>query len=204
MRRYVIVLAIVAVLVGSLFRAADETGVRLMKMFATLGIFLFGVVGSMAITRLQSRAGLKELEGALKSLEPDGLITDWAHQGGGKPDYLVVGPGGLVAVCLDETPQSTWARLAAGKVARGRERVLSAARWVREQLTDAELPVETVLVLTRRKALADYAADGVAVLNVENLSGHIRARWDRELLTEQARIKLTRHLRQAAGNGTKE
>jgi len=55
-RRYVITLMFLALVIGSLFRAADQTGIRLMKMFGVMGIFLFGVVGTMALTRLQSGA----------------------------------------------------------------------------------------------------------------------------------------------------
>jgi hypothetical protein len=209
-RRYVIVLAVMAVLIGSLFKAGAQTGVRLMNMFATIGVFLFGVVGTLALTRWQSREGHKAIEAALKSLEPTWLITDWAHNGGGKPDYLLVGPGGIVAICVDETPQSSWKRTAIRKVARSRERTLAAVRWLRDRLSamgaDAtalvregtnEVPVTPLVVMTRRQAVPDYTAEGVTVVNPDQLAAHIRGLGERELLDERTRIKLTRTFRTA-------
>lgn len=203
MRRYIIALVIMAILVGSLFRATAQTGVRLMNMFATIGIFLFGVVGSLALTRWQSNAGVKEVQGALKSLEPDWLITDWAFRGGGRPDYLLVGPGGLVAVCLDETPQSTWPFRPHRRLARSRERTEAAVRWLRDQLSGAapeggvELPVAAVMVMTRRRAEPDAPLGGVTVLNTEHLADHIRTLSSQELLDDRARVQLTRTFRSA-------
>ncbi|HWI61676.1 MAG TPA: hypothetical protein VNT75_07565 [Symbiobacteriaceae bacterium] len=197
MRRYVIVLIVMAILIGSLFRASEQTGVRLMNMFATIGIFLFGVVGTMALSRWQSSAGLKEVQAALKSLEPGWVITDWAHQGGGRPDYLLVGPGGIVSVCLDETPQSTWARFARKRLERSRDRAEATVRWLQERRPEGETPVSAVLVLTRRRADADSAAGAVPVLNAEQLAEHIRSLGSQELLDERARIALTRTFRSA-------
>ncbi len=200
MRRYVITLLAIAFLVGTLFKAADDTGVRLMKMFGTLGIFLFGVVGTMALTRWQSQSGLKETQEALKQVEPEGfIITDWAQQGAGKPDYVLVGPGGVVAVCLEETPGSTRAKKAAVNVAKGRERAQTAVRWVRDRLNTAgqDLPVSAFLVMTRRKAEETYSAENVAVINPDRLGEHLRSQVSQPLLDEPARIKLTRILRQA-------
>lgn len=210
MRPYIIALAIIAVLVGSLFRGTAETGYRLFNMFATMGVFLFGVVGTMALTRWHSRQGHKAIETELKSLEPDWLITDWAYQGGGKPDYLLVGPAGIVAVCVDETPQSSFARFARSKVARSRERTLAAVRWLRDRLTGAagsstlpvsqgapDLPVTPILVMTRRRAEVDYTAEGVMVVNPDQLAAQIRSLGERELLDERARVKLTRAFRTA-------
>jgi hypothetical protein len=209
-RRYLITVAIMAVLIGALFQGAEQTGVKLFNMAATIGILLFGIVGTIAINRHQSRTGLKEIETVLKSLEPDCLITDWAYKGAGRPDYLVVAPGGVMAICLDNTAQSSFAKRAAGLVARGRERAQASVRWLRERINEAgpglkeplsdlvrEMPVEPVLLLVRRRATAEYSADGVTVLNAEQLAEHIRSLSDRHLLEEPARIKLTRVFRSA-------
>lgn len=210
MRAYLIGLTIMAVLVGTLFRAAEQTGIPLMRMFGTFGIFLFGVVGTMALGRLQSRSGLREIEAALKSLEPEWVVTDWAYQGKGRPDYLVIGPGGAVAICLDETPQSAWARRAEASIARGRAKAEVAAGWVQQQLSAAAngiqgplagqvtgLPVSPVLLLNRRRAVPGYSAEGVPVLNAEELAAHIQSLAQGERLDQQGRIKLTRVLRGA-------
>lgn len=201
MRRYVIVLVFMAILIGSLFRASADTGVRLMNMFATIGIFLFGVVGTLALTRWQSQNGVKDVQAALKALEPEWVITDWAAQGGGRPDYLLVGPGGIVCVCVDETPQSTRARFARKRIGRARDRVRGAERWVRERLGgdgSPALPVLTVLLLTRRRAETEYTADGVTVLNPPGLADHVGPMGAADpLLDQRERFSLTRKLRGA-------
>lgn len=209
MRRYVITMLVVAFLIGSLFKAADETGVRLMKMFGTLGILLFGVVGTLALTRWQSREGLKTLEAALKSLEPEHLITDWAFRGEGRPDYLVVGPAGLFAVCLEDVSQSVGAKRATARIAKGRERTLKATEWLRSHLTEAssvpdqaqgtictEIAVKPVLVLLRRRLVSECVADGVTVVNAEQLAESIGGAHEQQMLDEAARRKITRWFRQ--------
>lgn len=200
MRRYLIVLVLMAILIGSLFRASEQTGVRLMNMFATIGIFLFGVVGTLALSRWQTSSGLKEVQAALKSLEPEWVITDWVQQGGGRPDYLLVGPAGVVCVCIDETPQSTWGRFARKRVARGCGRTEAAAVWLRGRLqgtAEPELPVSAVLVLTRRRTEPEYNAGTTAVLNADQLAEHVRTLSGPVLLDEGSRFKLTRSLRTA-------
>lgn len=208
MRRYIVTLALMAILVGSLFKASQQTGVRLMNMFATLGIFLFGVVGTMALTRYQSREGLKEIEAALKSLEPQWLITDWLRRGGGYPDYLLVGPGGLVAVCVEETPQSAFRGTVARNLKRARERASASMQWVRERLggvgpalevsggmSAPDLPIATVVVMNRRKAEPGFSTEGIPVLNSEDLARYVRRLWEEDPLDERARVTLTRALR---------
>jgi len=204
-RRYVITMVIMAFAVGALFKAADETGIRILKMFGVIGIFMMGIVGTLALTRLQSRSGLNEVEKALKSLEPDFFITDWAFQGGGKPDFLLVGPCGLVSVCVDETAQNTSARSMAGRVIKARERARETVRWLRDRLNQSapelkapladvvkEIPVAAVLVYTRRRVEPSYSGDGVTAVNPEGLAGHIRSLAGQPILNQQARIALTR------------
>lgn len=208
MRRYLIALVVISLLAGSFFRAAQQSGSKIMNMFGVLTVFLLGVLGSMAVTRWQSRTGLKETEAALKSLEPECLLTDWLGRGGGRPDYLVVGPGGLAAVCVDETPGNWGARRAAPAVGKARERVRSTIEWVRDRLGEAapavqgplgesvhDLAAKPIVVLTRRKALADYSAEGVTVVNADQLAAAVRAEWGQVLLDDKDRVQLTRLLR---------
>lgn len=193
-----ITLAIIAFLVGTLFRATAETGVRLMNMFATLGIFFFGLIGSMALSRWQSRQGLNEVEAALKRLEPDWIITDWAFRGGGRSDYVLVGPGGVAAICLDEVAGSAFAWRARGQVEKARERAQAAADWVRERLSPygEPVPVQPLVVLVRRKSSPDYSTESIPVCNPDQVVEQLRALGEQELFDPQARIKLTRLLRQ--------
>lgn len=201
MRWYLVTLLIIAFLVGTLFRATEQTGVRLFNMFATMGVFLFGLVGSLALARLQRRSGLKGVEGALKSLEPEWVITDWAGAGGNKPDYLLVGPTGVAAVCVDETAGSTLAWRARQLVERNRQRAERSAEWVRGQLGQAngEVPVFPVLLLSRRKAVAEYSKGQIAVLNPDQLAAHLRSGEQPSLFEQPERFRLTRLLREGTG-----
>lgn len=203
MRGYVITLFLIAFLVGSLFQAAEETGMRIWNMFATMGIFLFGLAGSLAIGRLQAASGLSRAEAALQALEPEWVITDWSGSPGERPDYVLVGPGRVAAVCVDETPGSAptwWARRLIGRSARRAER---AAGWVRRRLGELpggeEVPVRAYLLLTRRRALSEYSTRRVAVLNPEDLAGHLPAEGE---LPVPLRFRFTRLLRGEEGAKT--
>jgi hypothetical protein len=202
-RAYLIALAVIALLIGSLFQAAEATGVRVMRMFGTMGIAFFGIVATMMIVRWQSRTGLGDVERAIKSLEPEGLITDWAFQGRGRPDYLVVAPAGIIAICLDETAQAVREKKAVHRIGKGRERVKESVRWLRDRMGTGltlgdgvtELKVGAYLVLLRRKARPEDSADDVAVVNPEELAERLAGFRAPAALDQQARIKLTRHFR---------
>lgn len=197
MRRYVVTLLIIAFLVGTLFRATDMTGMRIWNMFATMGIVLFGLVGSLALTRLQRRSGQKNVEAAIKALEPDWVVTDWVGSGGDKPDYLLVGPTGIAAVCVDETAGSSFAWRARQLVAKSRTRAARSAEWVRSQLrqSNSEVPVSPVLLLSRRKAVAEYTDSQVVALNPDQLATHLQSGEQPVRLDQPARFQLTRLFR---------
>jgi hypothetical protein len=206
-RHYIITLLVLAFLIGSLFRGADVTGNHFMKMFGTIGILFFGIVGTMAISRWQTRQGLQEVESELKALEPEAYITDWAYRRDGRPDFLVVGPTGLLAVCLDETAQSVKGAKVAGRVEKARARARAAAEWVRKHVSGraeglgslnglGDLPIRPILVLTRRKVLPEFAGDGVAVVNADQLRSEV-APSSGALLDPAMRVKLTRLLRES-------
>lgn len=204
MRRYVVVLVILALATGGLYQAAEATGSGLLTMFATLGLFLIGAVGTLALNRHQAESGVREVQQALKSLEPECFITDWTSDPGERPDYLVVGPAGLHAVCVDDIPQTAKATKALLRIAQSRDRTVAASSWVRRRLIQAAdsieglegIPVSGVLVLSRRRAdEADSTAD-VAVLNPDALRLHVADQERPELLSKPLRIKLTRYFRQ--------
>ncbi len=200
MRWYLVTMLVIAFLVGILFRATEVTGMRIWNMFGTMGIFLFGLVGSLALSRLQQRSGNKNVEAALKALEPEWVITDWQGQPGAKPDYLLVGPTGVVAVCVDQTAQSTFTWLARPAVQRGRRRAELAAQWVRDQLQDPSgPPVRPMLLLSRRRAVEEYSTGGVVLLNPDQLAEYLRSGDQPVLLETSARFKLTRRLREHSG-----
>jgi hypothetical protein len=199
-RRYVVTLLIIAFLVGTLFKATEQTGMRIWNMFATMGIFLFGLVGSLALTRMQRRSGQKSVETALKALEPEWVITDWAGEGGDKPDYLLVGPTGIAVICVDETAGSTFAWRARQLVERSCRRAEQSAEWVRSRL-GGEAPVMPVVLLTRRKVEPEYGNDQVAVLNPDQLAEHLRSGDQPALYDQPTRFRLTRLFREGQPGG---
>lgn len=212
MRKYLITLGIMAVLIGAIWKGGELTGVRQFREAFDAGLLLFAIVGSIAAARWQANAGKKGLETALKSLEPDGILTDWSTQKDDRPDYLIVGPGGLVAVVVDDLAQTAFRATAARKVAAARFKAEDAVRWIRDQLTaksaavqgaldGAPLNVTPVVVLVRRRALPEYTDDGIKVLNPEELAAFVRSTWTVEDLDKPKRVRLTRLFREE-GTGT--
>ncbi|MFB5083886.1 hypothetical protein [Symbiobacterium thermophilum] len=200
MRGYLITLLLIAFLVGSLFRASEVTGMRIFNMFATFGIFLFGVVGSLALTRLQQRSGQRGVEEALKALEPDWVITDWSAAPGERPDYLLVGPAGLLAVCVEHSPGQARSARARRRLAGAADRARQCADWVRSELSGwreaADLPVFPLVLLSRMRAPDDQQEDGVPVLNPESLAGFVANLEPGPALSRPLRYRITRRLRE--------
>jgi len=201
LRGYLIGLVVIAFLVGSLFRATEVTGMRIWNMFATIGIFLFGVVGSLALTRLQQRWGLRSVQESLKALEPDWVITDWSDEPGVRPDYLLVGPGGLLAVCVEHSPRALLSNRTRRRVNSAAERTRRAADWVRDALAAmpaaADLPVAPVLLLSRMPARPEYQEAGVPVLNPEGLAAYVGSLAPASTASRPLCYRVTRCLRTA-------
>jgi hypothetical protein len=197
MRRYVITLLILALSIGALFRAGVRTGFHMFEMFGAVGIVMFGLVGTLGINRLQSGTGLKELETALKSLEPEWILTDWAFQGHGKPDFLSVGPIGMLAVFIEEVAQSASDKKVVANLAKGWARAGESITWLKERSGQPDLPVYPVLVLTRRVVTAPETVDGVLLLNPNQLLDYVATLSAHVPMERAARIKLTRTLREA-------
>lgn len=207
MRRYLVTLGLMAVLIGAIWKGAELTGLRQFREAASVGALFFAIFGSMAASRYQTTAGKSELEKALKALEPEALLTDWSTERDDRPDYLVVGPGGLVALVVEDVAQTALKARAANRVVAARFKAEDAVRWLRDQLSadpagaqgaldGAALDVTPVVVLTRRRALPEYSSDGIKVLNVEQLVEFVRSTWADEQLDQPRRVRLTRLLRQ--------
>lgn len=214
MRRYLMTLGLMAVLIGALWKGGEVTGIRQFREFASVGALFFAFFGSLAAGRYQANAGKKSLEEALKALEPEALLTDWSTERDDRPDYLVVGPGGLVAVVVDDVAQTAFKARAGNKVIAARFKAEDAVRWLRDRLSadavaaqgaldGAPLAVTPVVILTRRRALPEYSGDGVKVLNTEELASFIRSTWTEEVLDQPRRRRLTRLFRQEGTAPTK-
>jgi len=199
-RGYLITLLLIAFLVGSLFRAAEVTGMRIWNMFGTIGIFLLGVASFLALTRWQQRSGQRSIEEALKALEPEWIITDWSDAPGERPDYLLVGPAGLLAVCVDHSPGPARSPRARRRVEAAADRALQCARWVRAELSEWDeadgLPVIPLVLLSRMRAPDDPAEGGVPVLNPEALAGFVETLAPRPEAGKSLRYRITRRLRE--------
>lgn len=199
-RGYLITLLLIAFMVGSLFRAAEVTGMRIWNMFATFGIFLFGVAGSLAIARLQQNSGQRGVEESLKGLEPEWIITDWSAAPGERPDYLLVGPAGLLAVCVEHSPGPARSARARRRLSVAADRARQCAGWVRAELSGwpdaADLPVVPLVLLSRMRAPEDQQEDGVPVLNPEALAGFVETLSPGPAVSRPLRYRITRLLRE--------
>ncbi|BDG62106.1 hypothetical protein [Caldinitratiruptor microaerophilus] len=193
-----------ALAAGALLRAATAGATPMARMAATIGLFVLGLAGSIVLARSQFHAGRRRLERVLVGLGPAFVITDWA---GGRPapeapDYVVVGPAGILAIVLDDSPAGRWA---ARRLGRARERAQHAAAWV-AAVARGELPegavVEPVVALTRRPASPADRQGAVTVLEPEEAGAYVRRFEEPERLAADQRIRVTRRLRRRAWVGT--
>jgi hypothetical protein len=197
MKRYWIVAGVLAVVSGALFRGAAVTGNPFFEMGATIGLVLVGATAIGGVVRWQSSQGHKEVESALLSLGDSFIITDWASAKGPVPEYLLVAPAGIVCVLTDDMADGLPDTRAQQRLAAAAQRCRTAVQWVQEHAgLEPDIPVQSVLVLTRRKA-DNVAAEGISVLNPEHLAGHLKRYETPVRLDRAAQIKLTRKLRAA-------
>ncbi len=202
MTRYWVTMAVLALAVGALWRAVSLYNIRLLEMAGTVGIFLLGLVGSLAMTRQQTLTGRKAVETVLTALGPLFLVTDWAEGSGpaDAPDYVVVSPAGVLAICVDPVPNTTKGKRLAAKLEQARRRAARTGQWVQERLPEdaAATPLQSVLVLTRKRVEGSESREDLPVLNPDHLQELLQQLTTPERLTEAARIQITRQLRKAA------
>src|SRR5690606_30844877 len=142
----VIPLLVVAFLVGSLFRLANEFGVGLFRMFGTFGIAVMGVLATRLVTGWQLEGAFQELTGQLKGLPP-GWRVEGARGDEKQWQGYLVGPGKTLAVVT--TPVANYSR------GRSLTRALERAAKQAEALAAARgesgpEPTPCVLLLRRR------------------------------------------------------
>lgn len=205
MARYWVVLGVLAVAVGALWRAARLYNIPLLEMAGTIGVFLLGLGLSLTLTRQQTLSGRKAVEETLTALGPQFIITDWAEGYGppGAPDYVVMGPAAVVLLTLDPLPNSARGARLARKLDLARERTRRAQAWVAERLAGVApagaAPLQPVLVLTRKLVEgAEFSTPDLPVLNPHHLRELFNQLLAPERLTAAQRVDLTRRLRQAA------
>lgn len=204
MTRYWVTMGILALAVGALWRAVSLYHIPLLEMAGTIGIFLLGLIGSLALTRQQTLTGRKAVENVLTGLGPLYVITDWSEGSGpaGAPDYLILAPAGIIAITVDHMPDWTRGRKLAARLEQARERAHRAGKWVSERLPgtapDAAAPLQSVLVFTRKRVDGSESREDLPVLNAEHLRELMGQLVTPERLTAAQRVEITRHLRQKA------
>lgn len=205
MTRYWVTLGVLALAVGALWRAAFQFHIPLLEMAGTIGVFLLGLILSLALTRQQTLTGRKATENVLTALGPLFVVTDWAEGYGpaGAPDYVVASPAGIVCITLDTMSNAVKGRKLEARLARARERARQARQWVQERLPgaapEAAAPLQAVLLLTRKMVAGGESQEDVPVLNPQHLQELFAQLIAPERLTGEQRIEITRQLRKVAG-----
>lgn len=201
MTRIMVLTALVAFVVGALFKAHAIFGFKYLNMAGMIGLVIVGAGGTMALTRWQAAVGRRAVEIALISLGPGYIITDWAEGRGprGAPDYVVIGPGAIAAITLETVGGTALRRLARNRIATASQKATVAATWVKDRLGETgigdSVPIVPVVVLTRRRATPPDTASGAVVASPHMLRGELDFLAVPERLDESERVKLTRTLR---------
>lgn len=169
----VIPLLVVAFIVGSLFRMANEFGVGLFRMFGTFGIAVMGALATQIVTAWQVEGAVRELHELLKKL-PEGWKVTGARGDSRRWRGYIVGPGRVLAVVT--TPVANYAR------GRGLSRALERAAAEARALADARSqgqPATPCVLLLRRRAdeEARLKAAGALVLDLEGLAKEVGRAW---------------------------
>jgi len=165
----VIPLLVVAFIVGSLFRMANEFGVGLFRMFGTLGIVVMGVLATELLTSWQLEGALRELQALLKAL-PDGWQVKGAQGDSRSWQGYLVGHGRVLAVVT--SPVANYAR---GRgLVRALERAAAKARALAQARQDGQPATPCVLLLRRRAdEEARRSVPGMLVVDLEGLAAEL-------------------------------
>ncbi|MGE5590960.1 MAG: hypothetical protein ACM3ZA_10145 [Bacillota bacterium] len=188
-----ILLGLLALVSGTLFRAYATTGLHILRMFSTMGIALAGIVAAMTLTQAQAEAARAEARRQLKSLGPDFRLVP--APGG----YVAVGPHAITYCRFDAMPNYGRQAAVRRRLERSETAALAVACSLQARLAaagDGDVPVQAALVLLRRRADTARALSrrGTEVLhlNPDNLRPALDAAGRPELLDAQRR----RHLAQ--------
>lgn len=165
----VVPLLVVAFIVGSLFRMANEFGVGLFRMFGTLGIAVMGLLATQLLTSWQLEGALRELEALLKAL-PEGWKVKGARGDSRSWQGYLIGPGRVLAVVT--SPVADYAR---GRgLVRALERAAARAHALAQARQGAQPATPCVLLLRRRAdEEARRSVSGVLVVDLEGLAAEL-------------------------------
>lgn len=148
LRRFLPVL-ILAFVVGSLFRLGDTLGIPVLRMFATQGIVIIGLITAYNLKKLQTEDGLRRLDECLKELPGDVKVSPLAPVGR-LPLWLVETDGRRILLGSSDVANSLRGRRAIWALKRHGQRLLAAAE--RHGLLQDSRELTAALVLLRKGA----------------------------------------------------
>lgn len=212
MRWYLVVLALVAVAVGALFRTAGEFGIPRLREAAWLGILLFGIVANLAVARWQFQDGRRRLWFAFQGLAPGFSVVQPGVAGppGTGAEYVVIAPAGMIALVVDDLPNTAGVRRARRQAERARalaRDLLARVAGLAAAPRAAEAPasdgpairMEAAVVFTRRR-VTDLKGEGaggseeVRLMNPDELAEYLRGWQSPERLPQAARLEIRRRV----------
>lgn len=204
MKGYLLALALLAVAAGAFFRVADSSGVSRFREWAWISLLVFGLLGNAAIARWQRADARKRLWDAFAEIGPGFSVVQPGVPGPPGEDateYVVIAPGGVIAMVLEEASNLTRAGTARRRAAAA---AASAAEVLRVVVGAApagalgEARQEAVVVFTRRRisdlGSLDRAAEAVRVLNPDLLAEYLRGWRAPERLPQAERLELRRRV----------
>jgi len=200
---YLVTLACLAVFGAALFGLANRWGIPILNMFGTMDVAIFFIVAAMAVGAWQALDAYRRLKRALKQLEPRVVISDLSHHKVAKgaevapPDLVVVTPGGVAALMIDDIPDNASANRARRHLAQRAARARAGVEWLRRRSGQSLPPTAAALVLLRRQSGRDEAPPGVTLVNPEALPAWLEATLPGQSLNRESQVRLT-HLYRAA------
>lgn len=200
MRAYLVIMGCIAVVSAAMFGLANRWGARIYNMWAWFGVAAFFVVGAVAVADWQAAEAYRRLKETLKRLEPRVIITDLSERKrpgrkaaaqAAPPDLVLVAPGGVAAVVLDDLPDHASEQRAHRQLKVEAERARAGAEWLRGKQGEARPPVVAVLVMMRRLSSRDDVPPGVALVNPEVIPAWLEATLPGTVLNREQQVRLT-------------
>lgn len=147
MRRFIPVL-ILAFIVGGMFRFGNQYDIPVIRMFATQGIVIIGLLAANAVKKLQMDEGMRKVKEELEKL-PSGVRVQQTLWFKGRPVWLIEAGDEKLVMAGSDVPQSASVRRAARAVFRQSQELWAEAidkGWVKPGER-----VKTALVFLRRR-----------------------------------------------------
>lgn len=181
------VMGLLAFVIGTLFRLADQTGVALLRMAGTISMVLAGLAGTQGIRAMYEADGRQQVREAL-ARHAAGIVVQGVRQRGLRADFVWVGPRGVTLLYLvHSTPGRKalpaalvrWRRQAEqqlgllqhdlGKWGRLRALGNSGQQPPEQQAPEGEVPVRAWVVTTRLQLPPETAEHQIPAVDPDGL-----------------------------------